>query len=171
MLTVKNFHRKRGTMIRTFKPADKDYIIQSHYKLYHNEFQYDLSFRDFIADSVTGFMDRSNPRENIWILEINGKQKGSISIKEADDDTAQLGLFLLDPSTRGCGYGQKLLETAIDFCKEAGYETVILWTNSELTAARKLYQRNGFERTETRVRLLSNKERTEEQWARPLSFC
>ncbi|GIN16689.1 MULTISPECIES: GNAT family N-acetyltransferase [Shouchella] len=158
-------------MIRTFKPADKDYIIQSHYKLYHNEFQYDLSFRDFIADSVTGFMDRSNPRENIWILEINGKQKGSISIKEADDDTAQLGLFLLDPSTRGCGYGQKLLETAIDFCKEAGYETVILWTNSELTAARKLYQRNGFERTETRVRLLSNKERTEEQWARPLSFC
>ncbi|ALA53079.1 GNAT family N-acetyltransferase [Shouchella clausii] len=158
-------------MIRTFKPADKDYIIQSHYKLYHNEFQYDLSFRDFIADSVTGFMDRSNPRENIWILEINGKQKGSISIKEADDDTAQLGLFLLDPSTRGCGYGQKLLETAIDFCKEAGYENVILWTNSELTAARKLYQRNGFERTETRVRLLSNKERTEEQWARPLSFC
>ncbi|MGN7285790.1 GNAT family N-acetyltransferase [Shouchella clausii] len=158
-------------MIRTFKPADKDYIIQSHYKLYHNEFQYDLSFRDFIADSVTGFMDRSNPRENIWILEINGKQKGSISIKEADDDTAQLGLFLLDPSTRGCGYGQKLLETAIDFCKEAGYENVILWTNSELTAARKLYQRNGFERTETRVRLLSNKERTEEQWARPLSYC
>lgn len=158
-------------MIRTFKPTDKDYIIQSHYKLYHNEFQYDLSFRDFIADSVTGFMDRSNPRENIWILEINGKQKGSISIKEADDDTAQLGLFLLDPSTRGYGYGQKLLETAIDFCKEAGYENVILWTNSELTAARKLYQRNGFERTETRVRLLSNKERTEEQWARPLSFC
>lgn len=157
-------------MIRTFKPADKDYIIQSHYKLYHNEFQYDLSFRDFIADSVTGFMDRSNPRENIWILEINGKQKGSISIKEADDDTAQLGLFLLDPSTRGCGYGQKLLETAIDFCKEAGYENVILWTNSELTAARKLYQRNGFELTETRVRLLSNKELTEEQWARPLSF-
>ncbi|WP_263705438.1 GNAT family N-acetyltransferase [Shouchella tritolerans] len=157
-------------MIRTFRPADKDYIIQSHYELYNKEFQYDLSFRDFITDSVTGFMDRSNPRENIWILEINGKQKGSISIKEASDDTGQLGLFLLDPSTRGCGYGQKLLETAIDFCKETGFENVILWTNSELTAARKLYQQNGFERTETRVQLLSNKELTEERWERALSF-
>lgn len=157
-------------MIRTFRPEDKGYIIQSHYELYNREFQYDLSFRDFIADSVTGFMDRSNPRENIWILEINGKQKGSISIKEASDDTAQLGLFLLDPSTRGCGYGQNLLETAIAFCKETSFENIILWTNSDHKAARKLYQRNGFERTETRVRLLSNKELTEEQWARPLSF-
>ncbi|MFP7286876.1 GNAT family N-acetyltransferase [Shouchella clausii] len=157
-------------MIRTFRPADKDYIIQSHYELYNREFQYDLSFRDFIADSVTGFMDRSNPRENIWILEINGKQKGSISIKETSDDTAQLGLFLLDPSTRGCGYGQELLETAIAFCKETSFENIILWTNSDHKAARKLYQRNGFELTETRVRLLSNKELTEEQWARPLSF-
>ncbi|XOQ13868.1 MAG: N-acetyltransferase domain-containing protein [Shouchella clausii] len=157
-------------MIRPFRPADKDYIIQSHYELYNREFQYDLSFRDFIADSVTGFMDRSNRRENIWILEISGKQKGSISIKEVSDDTAQLGLFLLDPSTRGCGYGQKLLETAIAFCKETSFENIILWTNSDHKAARKLYQRNGFELTETRVRLLSNKERTEEQWARPLSF-
>ncbi|SEN75623.1 hypothetical protein SAMN05444955_12153 [Lihuaxuella thermophila] len=35
-------------MIRPFKWKDIYYIIHSHYEIYHNEYGYDLSFRDFI---------------------------------------------------------------------------------------------------------------------------
>lgn len=51
-------------------------------------------------------------------LEVEGKQKGSISIKKVNENTAQLGLFLVEPDIRGAGNGQQLVQTAIDFCKE-----------------------------------------------------
>lgn len=151
-------------MIRKFRLEDVDYIINSHYVLYNKEFNYDLSFRDFIADSVKGFINRTNNKENIWILEVEGKQKGSISIKKVNESTAQLGLFLVEPSVRGVGNGQQLVQTAIEFCKKMGFENIILWTNSELTSARRIYEKNGFELKETRIQTLSNKELIEERW-------
>jgi GNAT superfamily N-acetyltransferase len=57
-----------------------------------------------------------------------------------------------------------LLQTAIAFCKEKGYQTVMLWTNSELKSARRIYEKNGFQLKETRIRNLSNKELIEEKW-------
>ncbi len=95
---------------------------------------------------------------------MKGKPKGSISIKKVSDQVAQLGLFLVEPGVRGGGYGQQLLQRAIDFCKEKGYETIILWTNSELKSARMLYEKNGFRLNETRRQILSNKELIEEKW-------
>ncbi|MFS1514288.1 GNAT family N-acetyltransferase [Chengkuizengella sp. SCS-71B] len=151
-------------MIRTFKQDDINYIINSHYKLYNREFNYDLSFRDFIENSVNGFIKRSNIKENIWILEIQGNKSGSISIKKVNEETAQLGLFLVDPNARGAGYGQQLVQTAIDFCKEFGFKKIVLWTNSELTSARRIYERNGFQLKEIRIQTLSKKELIEERW-------
>ncbi|MBU8878847.1 GNAT family N-acetyltransferase [Bacillus sp. FJAT-29790] len=111
-------------MIRSFRLNDVDYIINSHYELYKREFNYDLSFRDFFKDSVKGFIERSDNKERIFILELEGKQSGSISIKKVTKDIAQLGLFLVDPSVRSSGYGQKLVETAIEFSKEIGFKII-----------------------------------------------
>jgi GNAT superfamily N-acetyltransferase len=157
-------------MIRAFSIEDADYIVNSHYELYNQEFKYDLSFRDFVAKIVDGFLTRSDSREMIWILEIEGENNGSISIKKANEDTAQLGLFLVDPSLRGSGYGQRLIQTALKFCRDLGYQTVILWTNNELISARRLYKKNGFEIKETRNQTLSNKELIEERWELSLYY-
>lgn len=151
-------------MIRTYRLEDKDYIVNSHYDLYKKEFGYDLSFRDFIEESVRGFIERANSDENIFILEIGKKQCGSVSIKRVNDTTAQLGLFLVEPNVRGTGYGQKLFETAINFSKENGFKSIILWTNSELKSARRIYERFGFELKKTQTQVLSNKELIEEKW-------
>jgi GNAT superfamily N-acetyltransferase len=75
----------------------------------------------------------------------------------------------LDPTVRGQGYGKRLMEHALEFCRDQSYETVILWTNRELEAARKIYARYGFEIMETKVSVKSNKELLEEKWARALS--
>ncbi|WP_197208134.1 GNAT family N-acetyltransferase [Cytobacillus firmus] len=151
-------------MIRTFSLFDVDYIVNSHSELYNKEFKYDLSFRDFIEKSVNEFIERADNKENIWILEIGGKRSGSISIKKVNDHTAQLGLFLVEPNVRGTGYGQKLIDTAIKFCEEMGFDNIILWTNSELKSARRIYERAGFELKKTQTQILSNKEMLEEQW-------
>ncbi|WP_372508751.1 GNAT family N-acetyltransferase [Pseudalkalibacillus decolorationis] len=35
-----------------------------------------------------------------------------------------LRLFLVEPNVRGAGYGQQLVQTAIDFCKELGFKNL-----------------------------------------------
>ncbi|MDV2682898.1 GNAT family N-acetyltransferase [Alkalihalophilus lindianensis] len=151
-------------MIRAFELEDKDYIINSHYQVFNREFQYDLSFKAFIAKRVEEIVTRSDSKEQIWIVEVDGKQKGSICLMKKDEETAQLGLFLVEPTLRGAGYGQQLIEVAINFSKKVGFKRMILWTNSELTSARKLYERNRFTLKTTQIQTLSNKELIEEMW-------
>ncbi|MFD1739423.1 GNAT family N-acetyltransferase [Bacillus salitolerans] len=156
--------KKGDNMIRSYRLEDKDYIVNSHYDLYNKEFGYDLSFRDFVEQSVRGFIERANSDENIFILEIDERQSGSVSIKRVNDTTAQLGLFLVEPNVRGTGYGQRLVEKAINFSKENGFKSIVLWTNCELKSARRIYERFGFELKETQTQMLSNKELIEEKW-------
>ena len=52
---------------------------------------------------------------------------------------------LPEPSARGMGIGRRLVEECVKFAKAAGYKTIELWTQSELTAARHIYKQVGFE--------------------------
>ncbi|MFK3938088.1 GNAT family N-acetyltransferase [Alkalihalobacillus sp. NPDC078783] len=151
-------------MIRTYTKRDVPFIVNSHYELYHQEFHYDETFKSFIQSKVDGILARKNRRESIWIVEGAGENKGSIAINEVDRETAQLGLFLMDPTLRGQGFGQKLIQTAIQFCIDQHYHSIILFTNEELVSARVLYQKNGFSCVESWIDVKSNKELVEEKW-------
>lgn len=60
--------------------------------------------------------------------------------------------------------GSGLIRTALLFCREAGYRRALLWTVSEMTAARRLYQAFGFRLAESVRRPLWGGMRTEERW-------
>ena len=49
---------------------------------------------------------------------------------------------------RGRGLGRRLLWEALAFCRECGYQAVVLRTGSALTAAIHLYQSAGFRKVE-----------------------
>lgn len=42
------------------------------------------------------------------------------------------------------GLGERLVRTAVDFTREAGYRDMVLWTNDVLTDARRICRRAGF---------------------------
>ncbi len=84
----------------------------------------------------------------MWIAEQDGRIAGCIAIVEHAPTAAQLRWFLIDPAARGLGLGKRLLGEAIAFSKSSGYETVILWTVSELAAAAHLYRSAGFRKVE-----------------------
>jgi GNAT superfamily N-acetyltransferase len=54
-------------------------------------------------------------------------------------------------SWRRRGVASALLDTAIDFCRDAGYRRLILDTTEQQTAAHALYERAGFVRTGERT--------------------
>jgi GNAT superfamily N-acetyltransferase len=53
-------------------------------------------------------------------------------------------MYLL-PSLQGLGLGRLLLEAALEQARLLGFHEMVLETNSSLEAARRMYERYGFE--------------------------
>lgn len=151
--------------IRSFLPQDLGTIVEKHYELYKTEFGFDLTFKDYVGNAVDQFAkSHDKNKENIWVVEMGERVVGSIAIVKVDDKTAQLRWFLIDPDLRGKGLGNKLMATAVDFCRLKGYTCIFLWTVSILQAARHLYQQYGFSLTATEEHDVWGKHLIEERW-------
>jgi len=147
------------------RPGDLDCIIRLHGVLYAREYGFDETFETYVADGLAEFARSPRPGKNrIWLAEAGERIVGSIAIVAGAGPEAQLRWFLVDQNHRGFGLGRELMENALLFCKEQGFETVFLWTTSELSAARRLYMRFGFRKTEERTHAIWGKEVTEERY-------
>ncbi len=105
---------------------------------------YDAVFETYVAKGLAPFLERFDPAlDGLWIAELEGRRAGCIAIQHGDEG-AQLRWFFVDEDARGQGIGRQLLETALAFCRDAGHTQVMLWTMSDLVAARRLYERAGF---------------------------
>lgn len=136
--------------IRTgLKPGDLGYITYLHGKMYHEEYGFNTTFEPYVARPMSDFsLTEDQSRQQIWIVEMDGKIVGCIAIVDADGNEAQLRWLFLTKETRGKGLGKRLMTEAIDFCLEKGYDNIFLWTIDALHAAMSLYLKNGFKLTE-----------------------
>jgi GNAT superfamily N-acetyltransferase len=75
---------------------------------------------------------------------------------------------LVDPKARGLGIGTRLVEECLRFARQAGYRKITLWTNSILVAARKIYQKAGFEMIESEPHHSFGHDLISETWERAL---
>lgn len=134
----------------TLRPGDLGCLTYLHGGIYAQEYGWDPTFEAYVAAGLAEFVLGHDPaRERVWIAEIGGETVGSIAIvrargEDAAEDTAQLRWFLVKPTARGRGLGRRLVAEALDFCREAGYRRVILWTVRGLEAAAHLYRAAGF---------------------------
>lgn len=136
---------EKSLEVRTYKPEDIEFIIKRHRQLYEDEYEFSSEFGDYVEKYVMEFDKYHDEiRENIWIAEVSGKPVGVIAIVKVDEFTAQLRWFLIEPEMRSKGLGHRLLQLAIDFCKEKNYKNVLLWTVDKLVTARHLYSSYGF---------------------------
>lgn len=137
--------------LRPFTPQDIAYIISRQIDLYKAEYGLDSAvWQAYVADGVNGLVSRFDPHKDcIYILEAGGKPSGCIAITYIEDGVAQLRFFFVESTLRGLGAGNRLIDLAMDFCREKSYKHVFLWTFSKLEAARHLYGKKGFCITET----------------------
>jgi len=130
------------------RPGDVGYITYLHGTLYAPEQGWDHTFDAYVAIPLAEFAKSQSSQERIWIVERQGRINGSAAIVKLSENEAQLRWLLLHPDVRGRGLGRRLVEEALDFCRDVGYSSVFLWTVNTLPIAAQLYQSVGFKQTD-----------------------
>lgn len=135
----------RTIVLRDPRPGDMGWVVQQHGELYAREYGWNSEFEALVAEIVAGMIRQHDPaRERGWIAELDGERVGSVFVVRKSETEAQLRLLILKPTARGLGLGARLTDECLAFARARGYRRMVLWTNSNLTAARAIYARRGF---------------------------
>jgi DNA-binding MarR family transcriptional regulator/GNAT superfamily N-acetyltransferase len=156
---------KEPFTLRPHRPGDMGWVVHRHGVLYWREWGYNESMEALVAGVTADFINNFKPgREYCWIAERNSEIIGSIFVVEKSKAVAKLRLLLVEPTARGLGLGGRLVDEVIQFSKNAGYKKIVLWTQSELSAARRIYQSRGFKLVAEEKHHSFNKDLVAETW-------
>jgi uncharacterized protein YhfF/RimJ/RimL family protein N-acetyltransferase len=119
-------------------------IAAMHGRFYAREHGFGIYFEAKVATECAEFCSRLDPaRDGLWLLVDRGRILGSVVIDGAAS-AAHLRWFVIADELRGRGFGKRMLDAAIGFCRRAGHRSVYLTTFAGLDAARALYEQGGF---------------------------
>lgn len=141
-----------GLTIRRFKPDDFDAVWKLHregvVKITPDVSQAMPGYDDDLKDILGTYLGDGC---NFWVVDGPNGLVGMAAIMRIDAGTGRLRRMRVTEAWRRKGVAQALLDTAAQFCRDAGYRRLILDTTEQQTAAHALYERAGFVRTGERT--------------------
>lgn len=153
--------------LRGLEPGDLGMVTARQGVIYAREYGWGADHEALVAEIVAGFHRNFDPaRDDAWIAQADGRMVGSIFLVQGDaPGVAKLRLLYVEPDARGMGVGQMLVEACVDRARALGYQRLDLWTVTVLSAARKLYQRAGFQVIEETPCLRFGQDLVDQVWS------
>ncbi len=162
--------QKAPYILRSHRTGDIGWVIQRHAALYAAECGWDERFEALVAEIAAKFIQNFDPqRERCWIAEQDGANIGCVFLVKKSDRVGKLRMLLVEPSARGQGLGNHLVDECIRFAREVGYRKITLWTQSNLLAARRIYDRAGFRLVKQERKVSFGQDLISETW--DLKLC
>lgn len=129
--------------IRRFVPADEKMV-----KALINEIM-NQEFHDSSAVYPTDDLDKIDRTyggigEAFFVAADGSKIIGTVAVKKEDDRAALMRRLFVATPYRNQRTGMRLIERALQFCKEVGYQEIIFKTTSRMEGAIKTCKKRGF---------------------------
>ena len=106
------------------------------------------SGRNLDDDAIKQYVKSLDDFDKVWCLYDGLALIGTVGIRQLDTSNCELKALYLYSRYHGQGLGYRLITTALEEAKQAGYETMYLDTISTSERAIKLYKAVGFEEIE-----------------------
>ena len=189
--------RGKAVVLRAPLAGELGWVVQRNAALYAAEYGWDETYEALVARIVADYAARADrAREAAWIAEVDGQPAGCVFCMRQSgggrgpgagaergggessargrelaqsEQVAQLRLLLVEPQARGMGIGERLVAECLAFARRAGYREIVLWTNDVLHAARRIYQRAGFELVGSQEHHSFGHDLVGQDWRLPLS--
>jgi GNAT superfamily N-acetyltransferase len=148
------------TMLRPFEPADaaavRALFLRVHHEIAPSGFKPHLQSRisEVLAGDYSDIPAHYEPGRGrgFWVVVAgNGDLLGNYALLPKPGDAAELRRFYVSPTVRGKGIARLMLADAERRCRDWGILRLGLTTSELHVAALKLYQRAGYEETQTAV--------------------
>jgi GNAT superfamily N-acetyltransferase len=145
---------------------DVNELVRVNGEVFEPEYTLSPSFAGDMAVQLAELRRSGWPgdRDGLWMAELDGQVVGGVTLRDLGDGLARLGHLALLPEARGTGAGRRLVESVLAAARAARYERIELLTFSELTEARELYCRAGFEMTSSEHTVRWGREMEWERW-------
>lgn len=106
----------------------------------------DMRVRRQLESSVARFVEHFDAQTCLFMaLYDHDKLCALLGVDHLNDHTAVLKWIFVNPDHRQNGLGSHLIDTAIDFATQAGYQILMLCTATQkMDAAHRLYHKKGF---------------------------
>ena len=130
--------------IRRFAVEDQHEVQELIDQIMHEEFREDTAA--FPSDDLKHILETYGGLGEAFFVALNGTHKiiGTIAIKKEDDRVALMRRLFVSKAHRKQQIGIKLIERALQFCDEVGYEEIIFKTTSRMKGANQICQKKGF---------------------------
>lgn len=129
--------------LRKYQPEDGEPVRALITEIMAKEFPQSASA--FPLDDLHHIEDVYGKLGEAFFVAMDGsKIVGTVAVKREDDRVALLRRIFVSPTHRKQMIGMRLIERAIEFCREVGYQEIIFKTSSKMDGAIRLCQKNGF---------------------------